>query len=75
MCLKKSTVGKIIHQELGAIELARKPSSNDGFIVLALIPKRREFVTWWMAAAEDLVVSGHYTLELDSAWQDFNDRY
>lgn len=67
-------VGKIIHPELGAIELARKNSSNDGFIVLAVIPKRGEFVTWWMSSREDVMVTGHYLLTLKDAWEDFNER-
>lgn len=75
MCVVKSTVGKVIHPELGAIELARKPSGGDGFIVLSVIPKRGEFVSWWINNIEDLICSGHYTRDLDSAWRDFNDRY
>jgi len=67
-------VGKIIHPELGAIELARKNSSNDGFIVLAVIPKKGEFVTWWISSREDVMVCGHYTLTLKDAFADFNDR-
>lgn len=47
---------------------------GEGFIVLAVIVGKGEYVTWWMAPDGSNVVSGHYYLSLKSALEDFEKR-
>ena len=73
---KQKYVGDVLENGTGAILLAVKKDWKDyGRIVLCLIPKRREFVTWW-APAEDLskTVGGNYYMSLQGAMEDFNTR-
>jgi hypothetical protein len=67
-------VGQIIKNGMGAIELDRKSAWKDeGFIVLCVIPKRREFVTWFLDV-KGHIYSGHYSLSLKDAMEDFGKR-
>lgn len=46
---------------------------SEGFIILALWPKRNEFVTWYMDDGGQLS-SGHYLFILRDAIKDFKER-
>ena len=52
---------------------AKEDFLGKGFIVLCLIPERKEFVTWLMT--EDAgTVNGHYFLNLSMAFDEFKAR-
>lgn len=66
-------VGQIIKNGTGAIELDRKAAWKDeGFIILCVVPNRREFVTWYLKGAA--TYSGHYFPLLEGALEDFGKR-
>ena len=67
-------IGQIIPNKTGAIELDRKAGWKDeGFIILCVIPKKGEFVTWWQAP-NGSTESGHYLTNLKDAMEDFGKR-
>jgi len=58
----------------GIILLARQSWVNlDEVIVLCIIPRQKEFVTWLMDENQD-TFHGHYYLGLEEAIQDFHKR-
>lgn len=67
-------VGQVIKNGMGAIELDRKAAWKDhGFVILCVIPKKGEFVTWWQAPSGS-TESGHYFTNLKDALEDFEGR-
>lgn len=67
-------VGQAIKNGMGAIELDRKAAWKDeGFIILCVVPKRREFVTWYQNE-KGATISGHYFPILKDAMEDFGKR-
>lgn len=67
-------VGQTIKNGTGAIELDRKAAWKDeGFIILCVVPKRREFVTWFLDV-KGRTYSGHYFPLLEGALEDFGKR-
>ena len=67
-------VGQTIKNGTGAIELDRKAAWKDeGFIILCVIPKKREFVTWYVNG-KGITYSGHYSPLLEDAMEDFGKR-
>ena len=69
-----SKVGQIIKNDTGAIELDRKSAWKDeGFIILCVVPKRREFATWFLDA-KGHTYAGHYFPLLKDAMEDFGKR-
>jgi len=57
-----------------AMILANKDDSRlEGYIVLAIIPGRKEFVTWWMNEKME-PGHGHYFLTLEGALEDYDSR-
>lgn len=71
--------GSRLQNGTGAIVLEKKAldqvSSEDyyNFIVLCIIPRQRQYVTWWMNQ-EGQTFHGHYTLRLEDALKDFRER-
>ena len=69
-----ANVGQTIKNGTGAIELDCKAAwKAEGFIILCVVPKRREFVTWFIDV-KGHTYSGHYFLSLEDAQEDFGKR-
>lgn len=66
--------GEAIENNTGAILLESKLADGEGnYLVLALLPKRREYATWWMDK-HGCTFQGHYFLFIEDALKDFNKR-
>jgi len=66
--------GTVLLSSLDAIVLEYKPDcTGDGMIILCLIPKRQEFVTWYLTD-EGNTVHGHYFKELGQALYNYHRR-
>ena len=66
--------GDIIEENLGAVLLESKFADGEGnYLVLALLPKRREYATWWMDK-HGCTFQGHYFLFIEDALKDFEKR-
>lgn len=68
--------GDIIQDDLGAILLESKLTDQPEdvyYIVLALIPKQRQYVTWLMDH-HGCTFSGHYFLFIEDGLKDFEER-
>jgi len=66
--------GMRLRNKTGAIVLEYKLTQLDkGYIILAIIPRQGEYVTWWMNE-EGHTFHGHYTLDLGDAIEDFKAR-
>lgn len=72
-------VGQIIDNGLGAVELVRKNAWHDrmstiqGFIILCVVPEKKQFATWYMDE-KGITYSGHYYDDLKGALADFEAR-
>lgn len=66
--------GMELKNETGALILEHKKTQLDeGWIVLCLVPKNGNYVTWWMNP-EGQTFHGHYYLGLEGALEDFKAR-
>ena len=66
--------GMKLKNKTGAIVLEYKLTQLDkGYIILVIIPRQGEYVTWWMNE-EGNTFHGHYTLDLGDAIEDFKAR-
>ena len=63
-----------LQNSTGAIPLKSKPVMfGKGQIVLAYIPRQKEYVTWWMRE-DGATFNGHYTRDLEDAMDEFGKR-
>lgn len=80
MTVKKSKADKILRGSrlqngTGAIVLEKRPDwRGEGcFVVLCIIPRQRQYATWWMNQ-QGQTFHGHYTLGLKDAIKEFEAR-